>query len=346
MTVRVSLAVSSALLALTLFSAPSARAASDKEIAQLIAQFSDDKKASAALEQVTAIGEPAVDQLTGLALEKQETTNRGWAIAALGFIGGDKALAALKKISEDGGESGLVRTWAYAARIAQTKTLDELGPLANMANSYPALKRPVGQRVLAIVNAQPDASAEDLIKLGQSHYQLQQSLVPAIIGLGPDPLIKVMQQSKDDNTRRMAAAYLGNVAQQQGTEAVASKVIDALRFSPGASRVPWDGGALFIPSLQYDKDSARALVAQLIRWHVWADTRGKKQEQNQLHNNLRGVGLANMAGYRSPGWQNTDTPTWLKTWGQVVGKSGIEEILREQGLMRNGRYRAVLDGLK
>ena len=79
--------VAAALFLFTFVAQPAA-AASDREIAELISQFSDDKSAASALEKVTKIGAPAVDQLVGLALEKQDTAKRGWAIAALGFIGG------------------------------------------------------------------------------------------------------------------------------------------------------------------------------------------------------------------------------------------------------------------
>jgi HEAT repeat protein len=333
--------------AATFLLSQAASATTDREIAELISQFSDDKKASAALEQVTKIGEPAVDQLVGLALEKQDTAKRGWAIAALGFIGGGKANETLTKLSEDNGENQLVRTWAYAGRVAQVKTLNELIPFGNLMWQFPALKRPVSQKAIALATeGGGKLSAEDLIKLSTNQAQLQQALVPVIISLGPDKLITAMQTSSDQNVRRMAAAYLGNVAQSVGQKEVATKVINALRFSPSARDVPWKNGPLFIPALTYDKETAQQLVGQLVRWYVWCDARGKRAEHNQLHNNLRGVGLARMAGYQSPGWNPVGTDVWLKTWGAVVGKRGIEDILNEQGLLRSGKYRAVLDQLK
>ena len=79
---------------------------------------------------------------------------------------------------------------------------------------------------------------------------------------------------------------------------------------------------------------------------LWCDVNNKQEEKNQLHNNLRSLALARVAGYKSPGWQNVDTNAWLLAWGSVVGRKGIEEILKEQDLIASGKYGEVLNSLK
>jgi hypothetical protein len=322
----------------------SARANSDREIAQLIAQLADDKKASAALEKIVAMGEPAVQQLKGLALEKQDTVARGWAISGLAAIGGEDARAVLEQITQDGSESQLILTWAWAARIDSAKDMAELTQYANMINQYPALKRPLGKRVVALIQSDDKLTLDQLIRIGQSNWQLQQALVPAIISMGPDKLIVAMQTSKDNNTRRMAAAYLGNVAQQRGVPEVADKVVEALRFDPNSKRIPWKGGALFLPSLQYDQERARALTGQLIRWYLHLELTGQKQEQRQVFNNLRGVGLRSMVGMSSGGWGSNRVEDWLTMWAGVVGKDEVKKLMQEQPASL-ARYPNVLKSL-
>ena len=84
------------------------------------------------------------------------------------------------------------------------------------------------------------------------------------------------------------------------------------------------------------------LVGALIRWHLWCDINGKSDEQQQIHNNIRSLGLARAAGYQSPGWQKADTKAWLSAWGQAVGKDEISDILKEQNVLDNRDYASVL----
>ena len=101
--------------------------------------------------------------------------------------------------------------------------------------------------------------------------------------------------------------------------------------------------AEFIPNIQWDKDNSRALVGNLIRWHVWCDMNNKGEEQNQIHNNIRSVALIQAAGYANPGWNNVGTVQWLQSWKQAVGNDGIRELLTDVGALENRKYAAVLD---
>ena len=94
--------------------------------------------------------------------------------------------------------------------------------------------------------------------------------------------------------------------------------IQAYRFRAGAKRVPWDRGALFIPSLRWTKSTGKQLVGGLIAWHLWAERHNKAALQKQIHNNIRSLSLARVVGYRSPGWKMISLDRWLVIWGKVV----------------------------
>ncbi|MDC0284756.1 hypothetical protein OAK85_05320, partial [Mariniblastus sp.] len=159
-------------------------------------------------------------------------------------------------------------------------------------------------------------------------------------------LVEVMVDGDVAQVRRMAAGYLGAIANQGKQEEVATSVVESLAFDAMAKEVPWNGGALFLPGISWDKSNANKLVGELVRWMLWCDVNNKQEEKKQIHNNLRSLALAKAAGYKSPGWQETDTNVWLATWGGVVGRKGIAEILEEQDLGASGKYGVVLKGLK
>ena len=95
-------------------------------------------------------------------------------------------------------------------------------------------------------------------------------------------------------------------------------------------------------SARRETADARLLADQLVRWHLWCDRGGHKQLQTQLHNNLRSIRLANVAGYRTP--QNR-TVDWLLAWGRVIGRVELWKLLAEQGVEHEEVYRVALGGL-
>ncbi len=121
------------------------------------------------------------------------------------------------------------------------------------------------------------------------------------------------------------------MAKQGDSQAVINQVVDQLEFDVYADNVPWDGGALFVPSIQWNKDDARSLVGSLIRWNLWCDIKGKSDEQRQIHNNIRSLGLANAAGYQIRE-AVTECNSWLVAWGKAMGKDEIESILQQQNV--------------
>jgi hypothetical protein len=188
--------------------------------------------------------------------------------------------------------------------------------------------------------------ANQVLEVAVKVPQISAALAPVITAFTPPELVEVMVDGEVAQVRRMAAGYLGAIAKQGKREEVANSVVESLVFDEMAKDVPWKGGALFLPAISWNKPDATNLVGELVRWMLWCDVNNKQEERNQIHNNLRSLALARVAGYKSPGWQDVNTNAWLVAWGSVVGRKGIEKILEEQDLGENGKYSASLNGLK
>lgn len=321
---------------------------------QMIERLENSKTAHEAMKEIVVFSkesesnrEKIVGDLLKVATKDESLSKRGWAIAALAEIGGQDVDEYLLDVHADTDQKLVVRTWAAAARVSMTRTVNGLIEKANLVPQFPALGRPIGMRIVEKMSADPSkANPEKVMAVTQKVPQLQGSLAPMIIAFGPEKIAKVMVTGKDQNVRRIAAGYLGSVAQQGGAKEVAEVVKKRLAFDAQASEVPWNGGPLFIPGIQWSKENATELVGSMIRWNLWCDVNGKSQEQRQIHNNIRSLGLARAAGYQSPGWNNIDCISWLRAWSKVVGKDGIKKILTEQNVLGTGKYDAAWNGLK
>ena len=356
---RPSAGAKAAILAAVVIGALAGSAMADETTAttsgdDMIAQLENSKTAHQAIESIVSFSkeseanrEKMIKDLLSVSKTDESLTKRGWAIAALGEIGGQDVDEYLLNLHADENQKRVVRTWAAAARVANTRTVNGLIEKANLIQTFPALGRPIGIRIVEKMTSESEsADPEKVMGVTQKVPQLQKALAPMIIAFGPEKLANVMLSAKDQNVRRIAAGYLGSVAQQGGAADVAKVAIAQLKFDSSAKSVPWNDGPLFVPGIQWSKENATGLVGHLIRWNLWCDINGKKQEQQQIHNNIRSLGLARAAGYQSPGWNNSDCSSWLQAWGEVVGKAGIEKILTEQNVLGGGKYDAALEGLK
>lgn len=325
-----------AACALLLGFAPLSAQAEGEGVQKEIDALAKPAEAEAAVGRLVKLGQAAVPHLLGEALEGQNLSSRGWAITALSEIGGEKVRGRLDEMHQDAKLPKLVRTWAAAARVKLAKDAGELQRLASLAGQHPPVARPITLRLIEVSGDDADALGT-LLELSNRHPQLQPALKKAITSRGAGGLVKVLVTHANQNTRRTAASYLGLLA-NRGDKTVATKVIEAYTSDRKAVDVPWKGGPLFLPGIQWTKDDARALVAQLIRWVVWSDRHNRQDLMRQLHNNLRSIGLANVAGYR-PNWNQQGAKGWLQSWKGVVGDAGIEEILKEQGVENDARYK-------
>lgn len=317
-------------------------------ILELIDQLKDPKKASATSKALIKHGEKAVPDLIGEAIEGNDLAMRGWAIVCLAEIGGKDAAERLLEMQNDPKQPPLVRTWAAAGRVHMANDTQELLKLANLIPQFPALGRPIGLKLVAKLKEKGDkVTAEDLLGVTVRVPQLSKPLAPAILAVGADSLVTSMRSSKNQSIRRMAASYLGALA-NQGEDAVPAAVVKAYSFDPKAKTVPWDGGPLFIPALNWKKKDAQNLVRGLLAWYVWVDenvpANSRAVIQRPIHNNLRSITLARIAGYQ-PIFRNTNAEGWLRAWAKAHGKEEVEKILKAQNLTEKAPYRQLLNSL-
>ena len=322
------------------------------DLSEMLAKLENSKTASAAIDEIVTFAKQndadrkeAVGGLVNLVKSSDEISQKGWAIAALAKIGGQDVDEQLLDIHSDPNNPAIVRTWAAAARVSMTQSVNGLIEKANLINSFPALGRPIGLRLVAKLNdGKQSIDLSEVIGITVKVPQLAAGLAPAIMAFGPEAIAEVATHGDDNNIRRTATGYLGALANQGQSPAVAELVTSQLKFDPDAKSVPWKGGALFLPAIQWSKPEAQQLVGQLIRWYLWCDTHNDTESQQQLYNNLRSIQLARAAGYRPAGPGNSQA--WLESWGNTVGKNKVKQILKEQGLLDNKKYASVLNDIQ
>jgi hypothetical protein len=313
-----------------------------ERVSQLINRLDNTENIDATVDQLIALGDQAVKPLLDEAANGQELASRGWAIVALSEIGGDEAFRGLARIHNDGSEATLVRTWAAAARVSMAEDLGELMEVARLANELPPLNRPVGQRAIELVSSGASMSVESMVEMTVQSPQLQQALVQPIISGGPKPLIEVMLTAQNQQVRWTATSYLATLA-QQGDESVADAVIVAYRYKRSAEALPWQGGPLYIPGINWEKHDAIRLTENLTKWLLFCERQRRDGEERQVLNNIRSWQLANVAGYDMAGTR--DAASWYETWGRTFGKNSLKRIFQEQGVENKAPYRDILRAL-
>ncbi|MCG8586236.1 MAG: DUF2330 domain-containing protein [Pirellulales bacterium] len=340
----------SAALVLAIAVAMAASKSYAASIDDLVKQLGDTKSAEDAVAELiktakTSGGEreTVIAALAEVATEDESNVRRGWALVALGDIGGTDVDELLIKIHNDDSQSMLVRTWAAAARVAMTKSTDGLVEKAALISRFPALGRPIGMRIVEAMSKDGEsASPEALIKIrNKMPGQIQQALGPAIMGLGAEKLASVLTSGSDMKVRQAAAGYLGALF-NSGDKGVPAAVIKTYKFDPEAKEVAWKGGPLYVPGIRWDKENATELIDNLIRWHLFCDLHGKDSEKQQIHNNLFSTSLFPVVGLERPNWQGKDTIRWLQAWAKVVGKDKMKELLKEQKADDNDKYKKIV----
>ncbi len=298
-----------------------------------------------AIEALVKMGEKAVPHLIGEAFEGTDLVRRGWAIVCLARIGGDDVEKRLTELHGDDGKPALVRTWAAAARVDMAEGADELVALASLIPHFPALDRPIAQRIVALQKAEGSkVTVAQLIDISTRIPQLQSALAQPIIGSGTKELAKVTLTGADNRIRRQAAAYLATAlgSAEDPTEAQADAA-SIYAYDVEATDISWKGGALFVPGLNWKKEPAKKLVRNLIAWYVYCDRTGKAGEKNQIQNNLRSINLANAIGVERQAWfQAQDARSWVALWVKIAGKDSAKAILKEQGLADDPEWTKAL----
>ena len=310
-------------------------------VARLLDQTSERSGAEGAVDKIIGLGSKAVRPLEQQ-IRIRGFVQQGWAITCLSEIDDESADRVLAALQQNGSRYGqLVRTWAVAARIARTDSLDDLKPF--FSESHPALKRPLSKRLQAhLSNSGPEMSVETILDVASRYPQMQSLVADTILTAGPEPLAAVMVKSADQNVRNMAAAWLATIAQTRQAD-TAKAVIAALTFDPKSESAPWDGGPLWIPSVAWNQQQARDLVTELTSWYVWCDRNEQTATAQQIVNNFNSVGLQSQAGYRVFSPQTIER--WLLVWGEVIGKTRMQQLLRKQGVDTDIRFKSILNQL-
>ena len=186
-------------------------------------------------------------------------------------------------------------------------------------------------------------SLEKLLRVSTEVPQVAGPLTPSILVRGADELLDVMTGSDDQNIRRRAAAYLANLGAQD-IESVSNSVIEAYKFDGAAENVPWDGGPLFVPSVNWSKANATELMRHLVGWDIKAYQDDDMELQRQLHNNLRNlaqrIGINRQRGRSSSGfnWQFNSPREWFQLWGKQAGQEEARDLLEEIGVAKNSPF--------
>ena len=203
--------------------------------------------------------------------------------------------------------------------------------MVSLANEYPQLARSIATAFCRQVEDDKGVDRFEACLVAASHSSiLAQTLSRELLSDGAEPLLRGMLQSDDAGARRSAAGYIATLGQSPAnSQPIAAQVAAAFKFEPSAKQPPWQGGALFIPSIRWQTAEARTLVDNLIRWHLWAERNADHTVQRQIDTNLRSVTLSQVAGY--PANVYSTTKGWLESWKRVVGAKEMRRLLAEQG---------------
>lgn len=319
---------------------PEAEEHSRSQDGDLHALLSDPETADAALESVLRRSS-ALAELEEVAVKGTDLSARGRALLGIQGIRGKEADAALDTVLASGAPP-LVQAWAASARINRTADLDSFLPLAqSYVYQYPATARPIELKAAQLLEG---ASIADMLKLMALQPQLAAAIAPKILTTPSSELVRLMQTHGDDNVRRQAAAYLASQGQDdKGHAKVSAAVRDALAYDKKVKDLPWDGGALYVPAIQWQKNEALDLIRTLIQWNLHCERIDKANEQRQVQNNLRSVQLLQAAGFGNA-WPDVSGPDVLVEYGKIAGRQDVWKLLDEQGLL-DSRWAKALDQL-
>ena len=252
----------------------------------LIEALSEPETSEAAAASLVAMGEQAVPDLIGEAVEGDDYNRRGWAIACLADIGSKQAVDPLTRVSDDDQAPDLVKMWAGAA-LMRIRGADAIKDLMR-------------------------AAAEDSSK--------QAALAATLLGMRAGavrPLTTILLGAEDNTDRQQATAWLGALDQRLPGGIVRKVLEESLSYSKEKSNsgVPWKGGALFLPRTQWTTDEAWDLSRHLICWMLWAEDNDQPEVAKQVSNNLRDLSWRNGIGFRQVG----SGREWAKA---LLGKAG------------------------
>ncbi len=311
------------------------------DVEKQIDKLSDIESSKQAVQQLVNQDQKALPRLVKLVQNNENKLRvRGWGIVALSRIDGEKATKTLYKLKKDGSHSRMIRTLAAAALVRRSDSMDDLEPKLDWAEEFPSLLRPIRLTLKRLNKGNRFRVDTHLVRLASRNRTLRNLLDETIVGFGAKRLAKVLLDARGISVRRTAAAFLGSIARQNGAGSVISSLMERLKFRTGAENVPWEGGPLFLPGVQWQKVKKKAgkLVHTLIEWKVWVAERNdldKKKIDGQINNSLFNAGLRQAVGHPR---MRLSAVEWLRVWRRLAGPLAVRKILLKQGLTNKKPY--------
>jgi hypothetical protein len=161
-----------------------------------------------------------------------------------------------------------------------------------------------------------------------------------ILSLGPRQLASLTLHAKTNERRQLAAGYLASFGRPGESQSKAANAAfnAQIKFDVEAQKLPWDGGALYVPSLPWSQTEARELIGQLIRWMVWCSRRNNQAGQTQIANVISGASSLLQVAGASQLANSSSADGCLEQWRTIVGVGETRKILAEQGLTKLPQY--------
>ncbi len=267
----------------------------------------------------------ASDSLANLmvrATDDNHPVAQGHAIMALRDQGTEKARQGLSQISASGSHSMLSRTWAAAAQIQMASSSQKLFAIQGLSRSFPATRRTwVAQFRKVMANRSVGESLDVYNKIPELRSEVQGLLAK----LSSRKLVDQMLHASTQQARQQAAGALGGKGAKAG-----ALVAKALRFNKNAAATPWSGGALYLPSLPWTKNAAKAVAGNLLRWMIWSEGRGDTAGARIAANNLMSSVLAKAAGYPPrTGQAAYSSELWLGVWAKAYGAKEMAKVMAD-----------------
>ena len=313
---------------------------SPRTVSGLLSNLADDATSQRALEDLVTIGDPAVPALGKEAIHGKDITARGWAVQALARIdskAAEQEIVTVYERTHPGATeaNALVHVWAAAAQSQQADDADELLALSQLRWQHPSLQRPFQARMATM--ASEITNLRGALELVNSDPTLAPALAGVLEKAQVSELAELMFNDANDGIRRTAAGLLASRSDEART------IARLYAFNPGAEKVPWAGGALYVPSLGWQKNDAQILVGNLVAWYVYCEDQGLSTEKQQIYNNLNSLGLVNTVGMD---WPSFDGHELLVQYGNATSRGSARRILAEQGLLEDEDWAPLLERIR
>jgi len=254
-------------------------------------------------------------------LRRGETVQaRGWAAVALARTGDRKAQKELWKRGMDRQTAALERTWCIAAWL-RCAPLDEVLERFEKVQEIAGLDAVIEHRAREM----PIGEWRTLAEKALEGRAVQTSMSPWITARGPAPLVDLTLNG-NNGIRYRAAQWLGSM-QRQGVD-VATAFTDGLGFDARATRVPWDEGALWVPTMTIDRASGVHLAQTLLSWMLQREITGSKAARSSIDRALR---MPPLVASLDVDWGvGTRVLTRLRAFDDACGEESVVAILVAQ----------------